>query len=343
MAKVGVITPVKARTKEEVEWLEEAINSIRAQSAQDWEMVIVNDHSPESLQPLSTLFAEPNIRGAKLPAGITGTTYARNLAAEMVDAELLLPLDADDLLFEHAIESCVTEWYNGGQDAGIVYGNTVMFTANSQNHYASPPYDFDKLLEHLFLPVGSLHRKSDWAKVGGWKTTMEFGLEDWEYWIALGELGVCGHRLNVATYKYRRHAGGRLAFLRTHPEAWKQAVQEIRSIHQDTYSGRRPMGCCGNAAANAGGSVASGTGAAARRPESVAAQMAATVSASLVPVEYIGPMSGFFEKGRKTGIRYSVEAPGRILKMPDGRVGVDPKDVQGMVGQKRGTIYRVRA
>ncbi len=49
----------------------------------------------------------------------------------------------------------------------------------------------------------SSYKKSLWEAVGGYDVNLPHnGLEDWEFWIALGNLNTVFHHLNKMTFKY---------------------------------------------------------------------------------------------------------------------------------------------
>jgi len=332
MTLVSVIVPLKATTSEYVAWAKEAIQSVLNQSFQDWELILINDHSTVSLADLKPLFSDSRLRGAKAEA--IGVTNARNQAAGMATGKYLLPLDADDILPKSSIEVQVKALESLGK--GFVYGNTLLRQPNSERMYRSPKYDFDTLLRTLIMPVGSLHFKSDWEKVGGWKPEMEGGLEDWEYWIALGEIGVCGHHIDVITYIYRRHKGSRLDYLRTTPGQYDFAYTNMRQLHIDTYSGRRPVGCCGG-----GGVRGRRVPASAAAVQDPAAALATLATKDRVNVLFIGNESGTYIYGRPSGIRYYCSEKGAPLITMDGKVGVDPADVPFLLAINGGRDFRL--
>ncbi len=147
---------------------------------------------------------------------------------------------------------------------------------------------------------------------------MQGGLEDWEYWIALGELGVCGVRVPEPLYWYRRQAGGRLARLKADPDKWHRAYNRMRELHIDSYNGRRPVGCCGGGRRVAG--VVNRAKALPKAPQVAPGQR--------VLVIYNGKRKGGFGmRGQATGVRYSVPGRGDFLVDQNGKPGVDRRDV----------------
>lgn len=309
---VSIITPIKAKSLQHVAWLDEAVASVQGQTRDDWEMVVVDDHSNVALPS----YADRRVRVVSLSGG-SGVSAARNEAARLAESDLLLPLDADDKLAETAVEVFLGAW----KGKGIVYSDVVKFGRDFARAYLSPGYNFDTLLRQTFMLVGCLHLKSDWQKVGGWRDDMQGGLEDWEYWIALGELGVCGQRVAEPLYWYRQTGVGRLAALKKDPQSWHRAYNRMRELHIDTYNGRRPEMCCG------------GKRAAGVVNRNVPAAKVPTVTGARDLLIYTGKRSGSFGlRGAVTGVRYVV--PGRgdfVVEQHSGKPGVDRRDTQRLL------------
>ena len=327
---ISVITPALVKDETGIQWLHEAISSVFDQNASGWEMIIVNDHSPVDLGPLRDYW--PQVRW--LEAEGQGVSAARNQAAEAAKGELLLPLDADDKLAPEALAKFWTAW-TLREEAKIIYSDVVMFGQDYARVYLAPEYDFPKLLHATYMTVGCLHRKEDWDQIGGWRLDMSAGLEDWEYWIAMGEAGVCGKRLAEPLYWYRRHPRGRLQWLKANKEKWNRAYQAMREIHRESYNGRFSMGCCGGAKG-------------ARRPVRApvargAVAMAAQKSGELVQVMYVGARKGDFQVvSGITRTRYRIPGQGELVQMlPQATQGVRPADVAWFKAVGQGREFKV--
>lgn len=331
---ISIITPCRAKDAQGAQWLHEAIASVHDQDYADWEMIVVDDHSPAELRAVRA--AWPRVRW--LDAEAQGVSAARNQAAEAARGELLLPLDADDKLAPGALKTWAAEWDKRGA-AGILYSDVVMFGQDYAQVYLSPDYDYDTLLMATFMVVGSLHRRADWEAVGGWRIELSHGLEDWEYWIALGEMGVCGKRIAEPLYWYRRHPTGRLAWLKSNQERWDKAYQAMRDLHRETYNGRRPMGCCGGKARGGKKPLHGGVERVAQsKPQELTAE-------GLVKVVYTGPRMGDWQvMAGVTRTRYRVPGPGKLVEVAGvGRQGVRPEDVAWFLSVSRGRDFRVVA
>jgi hypothetical protein len=296
--QISIITPVKARVEEERDWLREAIQSVQQQDYQRWEMVIVDDASNVSLAEVQAETDDDRIRWFHTKG--VGAASARNQAAAQAEAPMLLPLDGDDKLAPNALTRFWQAWGSGGEQQGIVYSDVLRFGQDWQKLFAAPEYDFQTLLTSTFMSIGCLHRKGAWNRVQGWRRDMEEGLEDWEYWVHMGEVGECGYHIPEPLYWYRENPRGRLLWLKEDNTRFQRAYQKMRSLHLETYNGRWPVGCCGGKKAKPKGQRA------AQSP----------AQAGLVEMRYSGGRRGSFVlRGRESGEMYHVPGAGGTLQV----------------------------
>jgi len=293
--KVSVITPALVKNEEQLGWMRECIQSVVSQTYNDWEMVIINDGSPVSLIELETEFPDDRIVWYKSDG--LGAAMARNSAAHYATADLLLPLDADDKLAPNAIQRFMETWNSRkAGDGDIIYSDALLFGQDFQREYKAPEYDLSKLMHGTYMIVGSLHRKSAWRRAGGWRGDMEGGLEDWEYWVHLGEMGLCGIHLPETLYWYRKNPDGRIEKLKRNQKLYTKAYQKLRSLHPDLFSGNWPPGACAS------------KGPTRTRPQ--ARPQVAPTKGGTVLLQYRGIRGGSFKvRGRPSGQLYRV--PGR--------------------------------
>lgn len=334
-AKVGVIIPVRATKNHDAIWLGEAVGSLKRQTFQDWECIIVNDNSTVDFTPIKGILRDPRISAVASPT--EGVSSARNAGLARITAPLVFPLDHDDLLEDYVLKTAV-EALEANRECRMVYGDIELLTGDSRRIVEAPPFSFNLLKQALFLPVGSMHYTEDARKIGGWSPDMDQGLEDWEYWMRLVEAGVCGLRIEKVMYTYRRHAEGRLAFLRTHPENFMAAQTKMRAIHADYYSGAKevPM-CvgCGGGFRPANRVVPGARAAASMAPQTFAAD------ATMPQVLYIGGMNAEFQITALPSRRKYV-VPGsnrRVLPVGSPNTGVAPEDVDFFLAYDRGRAF----
>ena len=113
---ISVIVPIYNGGK----WLLPALESLKGQSFTDFEVVMVDDGSTDESAKTCMEFAESDRRFRLISQTNAGVSAARNLGIEIakgewiafMDADDVLPPDALELLFSHAMES----------GAGIVAG-----------------------------------------------------------------------------------------------------------------------------------------------------------------------------------------------------------------------------
>jgi glycosyltransferase involved in cell wall biosynthesis len=98
----SVIIPVYNRAKP----LRAAIESVRAQSCQDFEIVIVDDGSTDDPGRVVAPFQDSRIRFIAQPNG--GGGKARNTAIDQARGRFIAPLDSDDVFLPHHLASMKT-------------------------------------------------------------------------------------------------------------------------------------------------------------------------------------------------------------------------------------------
>jgi glycosyltransferase involved in cell wall biosynthesis len=287
-AQVTVIIPAWLRDAQDLVWLEEALDSVLAQTMPCKAVIVENG---------SRYFADLSGRVSVIHSD-QGLSAARNAGIRYSDTEFFFPLDCNDWLPEDALEILLKKY--PGQ--GFVYGSTMLFRnergEGDQHLYEAQPYDFQEVMKMVYFPNGALQRKADWETVGGYREDLPF-LEDWDYWLTAGERGICGTAIPETTYWYRQHAG--IVVTHKHSPQWEEVKRRIQALHRDIYKGRYPEMCCGN--------------------KENRVPFVAPVQAALAPgadgmqlIEYVGGNAGTMTfYGPITGTRY--KAGGVILKL----------------------------
>jgi len=137
--KVSVITPAYKAAR----YIGQAIESVQAQTLTDWEMIIVDDASPdETAEVVKRYLDDPRIKLIRSERN-RGECGARNLALEAAQGEWIAPLDADDWFAPQRLErllrfaqekgaSVVADLQLQIDDKGQTYG--MVFSP-----YLSPP------------------------------------------------------------------------------------------------------------------------------------------------------------------------------------------------------------
>jgi len=105
------------------QYIHEAIESVRKQSFQDWELIVVNDGSTDGTR--SYLESLRDVRIRIVNQENRGVSAARNAALELSRGEILTFLDADDALPEDSLLTRI-RFLEGHPDVNIVDGRIAI-------------------------------------------------------------------------------------------------------------------------------------------------------------------------------------------------------------------------
>lgn len=189
-------------------YVREAIESVLHQTYKNIEIVCVNDASLDNSNDIiQNILSELNpdnfiYINHKENKGVITT---RNEAIEIATGEYILPLDADDTIEPTYVEKAVNI-LDENPDVGIVYCWVNNFWKDSKSQI-SKWEDFD-ISKELFLNSivnTSMYRKSDFLLVGGYKSYMNKGWEDWDLWLSIIEKGFKAHLIKEVLFNYRRN------------------------------------------------------------------------------------------------------------------------------------------
>ena len=307
MPDISVLTAAWLDTTKKVDWLVEAGESVMAQEGVDVEWVVVDDASPLAPERLPQ---DPRIHVVRASKR-QGPSLCRNTAASLARADALVALDADDVFAAPDVLARLMEAWRRRPDR-FYYGNIQLIQNGVPGKVIPfPVYNFMQTLDPKGLvPVTALLSREAWYKAGGWKTGLDAGLEDVEFWISVGKAGFCGYKLDMTTILYRRHPESRTRQMER--DGLKREMQErIRDMHADLYGGRLPVGCCGGS--KRGGNV--GKPLPLRQP-APRAQALDDLPGGKVWIRYMGARTGkFFIRGQATGAQYEIAGTSAELQI----------------------------
>ncbi|WP_432588210.1 glycosyltransferase family A protein [Streptomyces sp. HD1123-B1] len=238
-------------------YLPQAVASVLAQTYDDWELLVVDDGSPDDTAAVaeSLIARHPDRRIRLLRQANAGVSAARNAGIAASTGRYVLPLDADDVIAPTMLEKTVAV-LEGDPDIAIASTDVSAFTDDKDlppQVLALPAYDPRLLLRRLIMFYCSLYRREVWEAVGGYDEEMRAG-EDWDFWIACAERGFTAHHLHEPLFGARNKDDGlhveaaendlavRARIVANHPRmfkpvtrAWAQAVlgREAPDCHDD--------------------------------------------------------------------------------------------------------------
>lgn len=223
---VSVIIPCYNQGK----YVDEAVDSVLAQTYRDFEIIIVNDGSTDDYTKRKLAdYARPSTR--VIHTTNQGLSSARNNGIVEAAGTHILPLDADDKIGPTYLADAV-EVLENRPEVGIVYGLTEFF-GQKKGRWKLPDYSPEAILLENMIPCAAVFRKADWHRVGGYNPNMVHGNEDWDLWLSLIETGKHVYRLPKTVFYYRFRA-----------KSMRNAISEERAIdmrvqlfenHKDLY------------------------------------------------------------------------------------------------------------
>src|SRR6202012_5853534 len=152
----------------QAEFLPDAVGSVVSQTFTDWELIIVNDGSPDNTTSIATelikKYSGRRIRLLEKSNG--GLAHARNAGIAIAAGAYILPLDADDVLAPEFL-SKTAALLDAHPEITIVYTDVAHFGAAEKTIQAAE-YDFQQLCANNQLNYCSLYRREAWEQVGGY-------------------------------------------------------------------------------------------------------------------------------------------------------------------------------
>ena len=201
MTKVSIVIP----NYNCFQYIKEAIDSVKAQTFEDWEIIIMDDGSTDvPFEELKKL-EEENIK--VFSQENQGPAAARNAAIELSSGEYILPLDADDKIAPTYLEKAIPI-LDENPDIGIVYCKAEKF-GRVNGYWALPEYSEELMVINNIIFCTAFFRKDDWKKVGGFPVFARLGVEDYAFWLKLLSLGRKVVQINEILFYYRIHESSR--------------------------------------------------------------------------------------------------------------------------------------
>lgn len=169
----------------QAQFIKQSLDSILAQTYQNWECIIVNDGSTDNSEDLILDIIKADIRFNYIKIPNSGVCTARNTAILNSKGHYLFPLDSDDYIHPQCIEKCITIFINN-PNIKLVHTEAQLF-GDSSGLWNLPTHSYKTMLQYNTIDNSSMYLRNDFDRVGGYRTNMINGLEDWDFWIALLE------------------------------------------------------------------------------------------------------------------------------------------------------------
>ena len=214
------------------EYVEEAVDSVLAQTYTDFEVIVVNDGSTDPhtnavldklTRPRTTVFTTAN----------QGLPAARNYAIDRAKGKYICALDADDKLHPRFLEKTIAVLEG---DPSVTFVSTWVECFGSENWtWRQERCDFPKLLAECVVLTASPVRREALEAVGRYDTERYlFGSEDWDLWITLVERGHQGIIIPEILFYYRQREGS-MRRIAERGETRRRVWQSLLEKHRNAY------------------------------------------------------------------------------------------------------------
>lgn len=230
---VSIIVPCYNHAR----FLSQALHSVINQTYGNWECIIVNDGSPDNTEEVAQNWIRKDVRFKYHNQVNGGLSNARNSGVKISKGELILPLDADDILHHDYLIKMVPELVGSKDDKlGFVSCYRRFFRETPlktfYDYTASGSTVKDLMFENIIMP-SSIYKRECWEEVGGYDEQMKKGFEDWEFWINITKRGYTYKFVKEFLFYYRKSKKSMLVdTLNNHVEA---NIEYVFKKHKELY------------------------------------------------------------------------------------------------------------
>lgn len=187
-------------------YLAQAIESVLAQTYDDFEIVVVDDGSTDDTAQIAQGFDDPRLR--YVYQDNQGLSAARNTGIAHARGRYLTFLDSDDLFLPQKL-ALLAGRMDEETELGLVAGIAIPIDERGEPigkpFDQNPPSDGRQLLLHNPLHVGSVLLRRTWQeKVGLFDQSLR-SYEDWDMWLRLALAGCPMGWVDRPVSQYRFH------------------------------------------------------------------------------------------------------------------------------------------
>ncbi|MEP7147045.1 MAG: glycosyltransferase family A protein [bacterium] len=231
---VSIVIPTYNR----VSMLEKAIESVFAQSYQDWELIIIDDASTDETQKRMTALEakEKAVKYMRIPRIINkGISEYLNIGLRNASGKYVARIDDDDYWCHKDKLKMQVEFLDNNPEYVVVGGGVILVDENGEELFRYLKKESDEeirdfaLFSNPFTHATVLFRKDAALKLGGYKNIKH--VEDMELWLRMGKIGKL-HNIKEYFITYMT-AGQNKSF--THQRENSRTVLEVLKMHKDDY------------------------------------------------------------------------------------------------------------
>lgn len=208
------------------EFFEQTFNCVINQTFPYFEWIIVDDVSPDraAVEKMLELSATDSRVKTFTMEHNSGPAAVRNFGARQAKSEMLVFLDADDLIEPTFLESLyfALQYHPKAQFA---YSDVVTFGA--KEFLWARDFSSEQMREENLLVVTGMIRRKAFLEVGGFDVMGRYYNEDWDFWLKLLAKGYVPVRVPMYLFWYRNLCKGAMNALDSDPELTAKNREKI--------------------------------------------------------------------------------------------------------------------
>lgn len=191
-------------------YIEEAIRSVQAQTMENWELIVVDDHSADGTAALIQTFADQDSRIRPIFSRINrGAAESRNIALRQCRGEFVALLDADDVWHPQKLERELERARE--TDADLVYSSYAMIDEQGTRCFSDfiveESTDLQSMLNCNTIGCSTVLMKAKVLEKRPFVT--DFYHEDYVMWLSLLQAGCKAVGVRDILVDYRVTRGSR--------------------------------------------------------------------------------------------------------------------------------------
>lgn len=212
------------------EVVEEAIDSVLAQTCQDFEIIVVNDGSDDK-ETISTLNNIDSPKTTVYHKENGGASSARNFGIKRSSGEYILTLDSDDMFAPSFLEKALLI-LETDSTIGMITSWVKRFNEKKTSYVQLKGGDIEDFIVKNHASASLLFRYQCWVDAGGFDEEIP-GYEDWDFFIGVTKNGWSIYSIPEYLFYYRLVDGSNFdQHLKISPKIIKYMTEKHKDVFQ---------------------------------------------------------------------------------------------------------------
>jgi glycosyltransferase involved in cell wall biosynthesis len=221
--------------------LAETLESVRAQTFRDFEVVIVDDGSTDDTAQVVRRFCKMDSRFSLIQQSNGGASVARNVGVQRARGEWIAFLDGDDVWLSEKLERQM-ELSRQDTRANLLFtnyykwdGRRDLFTTYAADKPLPEGDTLEQLIfKYLYHTSTVVVRRQTLLDAGPFDAGLKLS-EDWDIWLRIAESGIWARGIREPLVRYRRWPGSNSMRNRLKPIEYT-----VRMLEKHICAARRP-------------------------------------------------------------------------------------------------------